>query len=198
MPQARQKSWRRIFSSEICVQVKNQETKLGTSVHENRAILLLGSNSSDAGVALQEAMAMLGEEMHLERKGSIWQTAAWGFEGPDFLNQAVEVRWALALDNLMERCLAVERAMGRLRNPQAQGYENRRMDIDIILWSKGEYQSDSVIVPHPRMEFRRFVLQPLAEHWGNWNHPTLNMTVAELLDRCSDENLIHLQQTIEN
>ena len=169
-----------------------QSNRIPAEHCQNRALLLLGSNAEDAEGALGEACRLLAEVADVLEMGSLWRTAAWGFEGPDFLNQVVEVCWHEGLDRLMEHGLAIETRMGRVRNPAASTYENRRMDIDILLWSEGEYQSDLLIVPHPRMHLRRFVLQPLAEKWGNWFHPIQNLSVQELLARCGDENLVHL------
>ncbi|MEY2999450.1 MAG: 2-amino-4-hydroxy-6-hydroxymethyldihydropteridine diphosphokinase [Bacteroidota bacterium] len=178
--------------------MKNQVTKVHPTGQMHRVLLMLGSNAWDAPQALAEAQEVLNERVQIIRAGSIWQTPAWGFEGPDFLNQVLEAHWEEPLEALMAWALEVEKRLGRVRNPSATTYENRRMDIDLILWSGGEYRVDSVVVPHPRMEIRRFVLHPLAEHWGEWQHPIQKCTVSELLTRCSDENLIHLHQTTEN
>ena len=170
----------------------NQSNRIPGEHCQNRALLLLGSNSEDAVDALARARGFLAELTEVVQEGSIWRTAAWGFKAPDFLNQVLEVCWEGDLELLMTRALEVEKRLGRVRNPAATGYESRRMDIDVILWSAGEYHSDSVTVPHPRMHLRRFVLQPMAEHWGDWMHPKENLSVQELLTRCGDENLVHL------
>ncbi len=178
--------------------MKNKKTKVHPAGHMDRVLLMLGSNAEDASDALVEAQEALVEQVDIRLRGSVWRTPAWGFEGPDFLNQVLEVYWEDSLNELMDHALGVEMRLGRVRNPAAIAYENRRMDIDLILWSGGQYQSDTVIVPHPHMEIRRFVLHPLVEHWGDWVHPVQNCSISELLARCCDENLIHLQQTIEN
>ncbi|MFM1884777.1 MAG: 2-amino-4-hydroxy-6-hydroxymethyldihydropteridine diphosphokinase [Bacteroidota bacterium] len=169
-----------------------QSNRIPAEQCQNRALLLLGSNAEDAVQALALARGYLAESTSLLQEGSLWRTAAWGFEGPDFINQVVEVCWEGELDALMTCALEVEKRLGRVRNPTAIGYENRRMDIDVILWSGGQYRSHNLIVPHPRMHLRRFVLQPLAEYWADWEHPVENLRVQELLARCGDENLIHL------
>lgn len=170
----------------------DQSNRIPAEQCQNRALLLLGSNAEDAVSALAEARNSLAEETAVLKEGSLWRTAAWGFEGPDFVNQVVEVCWEGPLDELMRFALETEKRMGRVRNPSANTYENRRIDMDVILWSGGEYQSDLLTVPHPRMHLRRFVLQPLVEFWADWMHPTENLSVQELLTRCGDENLVHL------
>ena len=169
-----------------------QSNRIPSEQCQNRALLLLGSNAKDAVQALALARGYLAESTPLLQEGSLWGTAAWGFEAPDFINQVVEVCWEGELDALMTCALEVEKRLGRVRNPTAVGYENRRMDIDLILWSGGEYSSDLLTVPHPRMHLRRFVLQPLAEYWADWLHPIENVTVQVLLQRCGDEHLVHL------
>ena len=169
-----------------------QSNRIPAEHCQNRALLLLGSNAEDALMALAEACDHLAQATAVLKEGSLWRTAAWGFQGPDFINQVVEVCWEGPLEALMTVALEVEQRMGRVRNPSATTYENRRIDIDLILWSGGEYRSDLLTVPHPRMHLRRFVLQPLAEYWGNWFHPIQNLSVQELLARCGDENLVHL------
>lgn len=164
---------------------------------QNRAILLLGSNAPDALFALGQAREALQRETEIVLAGSLWRSAAWGFEGPDFINQAVEVTWEGDLSVFMTRCIEIEKKLGRVRNTAVSGYENRRIDLDIILWEGGVYVSENLIVPHPRMHIRRFVLHPVAEHWGEWIHPVENLSVRALLACCRDENLVHLHQTTE-
>jgi 2-amino-4-hydroxy-6-hydroxymethyldihydropteridine diphosphokinase len=177
-----------------------------------KVLLLLGSNSEDAAEVLSEARAALARralndgaapEPHavagavagapITRVGSLWRTAAWGFEGPDFVNQIVEIEWNGEPKSLLLECLEVERQLGRIRPTGGPRYTSRRIDIDLILTNPFMTLADAELeLPHPRMHQRRFVLQPLAEHWADWQANVLGHSVAELLFLCSDPNSVHL------
>ena len=168
--------------------------KVSPTSDTTHALLLLGSNKGDAFALLQSAVSALSAEMTLVEQGSIYQTAAWGFDGPAFLNQVVEVRYKGNAHALLATCLAIESAHGRVRNPVAKGYESRSMDIDILLIANQVVDSETLKVPHPRMLERRFVMLPLAEKWSSWVHPLKNQTIASLFLACKDEIDVDLCQ----
>ena len=177
-----------------------------------KVLLLLGSNSEDALEVLSEARAALARRAAdggvapvahaaeggvagapITRTGSLWRTAAWGFEGPDFINQVVEIEWNGEPKDLLLECLEVERRLGRIRPAGGPRYTSRRIDIDLILTQPFVTSADADLeLPHPRMHQRRFVLEPLAEHWADWQANVLGHSVAELLLVCSDPNSVHL------
>jgi len=138
---------------------------------------------------MASACEHLAQHMVVVRQGALWSSPAWGFEGAPFLNQAVEVAWEGGPDALLARALTIEAAHGRVRNMNAAGYEDRSLDIDLIMWDGGEHQSSALELPHPRMASRRFVLAPLAEHWSDWQHPN-GHRVAELLAACADDSVV--------
>lgn len=94
--------------------MKNQVTKVHPTGQMHRVLLMLGSNAWDAPQALAEAQEVLNERVQIIRAGSIWQTPAWGFEGPDFLNQVLEAHWEEPLEALMAWALEVEKRLGRV------------------------------------------------------------------------------------
>lgn len=177
-----------------------------------KVLLLLGSNSEDAASVLGEARAALAQRApqggaapvtfapedseagaHVTRTGSLWRTAAWGFEGPDFINQVIEIEWNGEPKSLLLECLEVERRLGRIRPTGGPRYTSRRIDIDLILTQPFMTLADAELeLPHPRMHQRRFVLEPLAEHWSDWQANDLGHSVADLLFVCSDPNSVHL------
>ena len=158
-----------------------------------KVLLLLGSNSEDAIKVLAEAGRVLSAKTPILRAGSLWRTAAWGFEGPDFINQVLEVEWTGEPIALLEFCLETERLLGRVRSADAPRYESRRIDIDLLLASPFLTMADPRLqLPHPRMAQRRFVLQPLAEYWSDWIADESGRPVSELLSACSDRNFVHL------
>ena len=158
-----------------------------------KVLLLLGSNSEDAIKVLAEAGLLLSAKTPILRAGSLWRTAAWGFDGPDFINQVLEVEWTGEPLALLEFCLETERLLGRVRSADAPRYESRRIDIDLLLTSPfRSLEEPRLQLPHPRMPQRRFVLQPLAEHWSDWVANESGRPVSELLSACSDRNFVHL------
>lgn len=165
-----------------------------------KVLLLLGSNSDDAASVLSEARAALAQRATLTRAGSLWRTAAWGFEGPDFVNQVIEIEWDGELSVLLETCLEIERLLGRLRPVGGPRYSSRRIDIDLLVTEPFLALANPVLeLPHPRMHQRRFVLEPLAEHWGHWQAHADGSSVRDLLLVCADTNSVHLlSNSIEN
>src|SRR5205807_9415964 len=104
-------------------------------------------------------------------------SARWPDHAPSFLNAATELRTALAAHALLHRLLEIEKELGRNRRDK---WEPRLIDLDLLLHGDHILSSQELIVPHPLMHERRFVLQPLAEIAPDVVHPTLQMSIAGL------------------
>jgi 2-amino-4-hydroxy-6-hydroxymethyldihydropteridine diphosphokinase len=146
----------------------------------NLAYLSLGSNMGDREAHLHAAISRMQSEGPVVSVSSFYET-----EPVDFTDQAWFLNCALALETtrtpqqLMSDILAIEQEMGRQR---IQKNGPRIIDIDILLFSDTIIDSPDLIVPHPAMENRRFVLEPLAEIAPGARHPRLHKTIRELLD----------------
>lgn len=153
---------------------------------EGAAVFLgLGSNVGDREEALEQAARGLAERgFATQRTSSTWHTEPVG--GPPqewFLNSVVEGQTRLLPRELLLACLDTERAMGRVRNER---YGPRRIDIDILFYGSERIEEPGLVVPHPRLAERRFVLEPLHEIAPGFVHPVLGATVSELRRRCPD------------
>lgn len=105
--------------------------------------------------------------------------------GPDFLNSVMIVESALGPRELLVGLLAVERAQGRDRSRERR-WGARTLDLDLLFVDDAVVKDDGLVVPHPRLHERRFVLEPLARVAPGWLHPVLGLTVLELLARLED------------
>lgn len=156
------------------------------------AYIALGSNLGNREANLRRALAMLIEtpQIHIRRISSWVETTAVGGpeDSPAFLNAAVEAQVSLTPQALMTRLLEIEQQMGRIRRTK---WEPRIIDMDLLLFGNAIISSQDLIVPHPLMHERAFVLKPLAEIAPNAVHPALNATVAGLL-----ESLNHTERHI--
>jgi 2-amino-4-hydroxy-6-hydroxymethyldihydropteridine diphosphokinase len=127
------------------------------------AYLGLGSNLGDRRQYLAAAVCALNEEpgLRVEKTSSVYETKPVGVvEQPDFLNLVAQVTTELPAHDLLARCLRIETALGRVRTER---WGPRTVDID-VLWYDGQVVNDAdLILPHPRMATRAFVLVPLAE-----------------------------------
>jgi 2-amino-4-hydroxy-6-hydroxymethyldihydropteridine diphosphokinase len=147
--------------------------------------LSLGSNKGSRLKALALAnREIAGRIGAIVAFSSIYETEPWGFKADkNFLNQVVGIETNLEPDVLMTELLKLESLMGRERSV---GYQSREIDIDILLYADRVVQDDHLQIPHPRMQLRKFVLEPLVELVPDIIHPVFGNTATELLEQCLD------------
>ncbi|WP_417767901.1 2-amino-4-hydroxy-6-hydroxymethyldihydropteridine diphosphokinase [Stappia sp.] len=138
------------------------ETRNGDLV---RAALGLGSNIGDTRAHLDAALAALAATpgIVVVARSSDYRTPPWGpVPQDDYRNACVVIETRLSPLALLERCLAVERELGRVRDIR---WGPRIIDIDVLVYGQEAVEQDGLSIPHPRMSERAFVLVPLAEIW---------------------------------
>jgi 2-amino-4-hydroxy-6-hydroxymethyldihydropteridine diphosphokinase len=126
------------------------------------AYVALGSNLGDRLANLQRAAGLLGarDRVRLLRSSRVYETDPVGPPQPDYLNVVVEAETTLPPRGLLEACLAVEDEMGRVRSER---WGPRVIDVDVLTYGGEEVDEPGLVVPHPRMHERAFVLAPLLE-----------------------------------
>lgn len=149
--------------------------------------LSLGSNLGDRVAHLQSAINQIGELVgHVIKVSSIYRSASWGYQGKDYLNCCIEVSTSLTPERLLEAIQKIEGSLGRVRNSDA-GYQDRSIDIDVLLFDDEIIFYNDLKVPHPRMLERKFVLVPLTEIAPNIIHPIEKKTILICLQNCQDQ-----------
>ena len=142
--------------------------------------LSLGSNLGDREANLQAAMERVGDWGNISARSSIYETEPVDFEQqPWFLNSVISLETDLMPKQLLDKILAAEQQMGR-RRLQSKG--PRVIDIDILFFGRSIVDTGRLVIPHPSLHERRFVLEPLCEIAPDLRHPGLKRTIRELLD----------------
>lgn len=151
----------------------------------HKLYILLGSNLDNPAEQLKQARKMISASIgKIKSSSSIYRTAAWGkTDQQDFLNQVIEVKTKLAAPECMSTLLDIESEMGRIRTVKNAP---RIIDLDILYFDNAIIESEGLIVPHPALAQRRFVLIPLNEIAPDFIHPVYKISNARLLQQCSD------------
>ncbi len=154
------------------------------------AYLLLGGNLGDVSAYFNQAIQLLEEHLTISKVSSLYKSEPWGFKAENlFLNQGIEICTNLTPHELLTLVLRIESSLGRIRKSEG-GYSSRKIDIDILLYQDIAINNSELTIPHPRMHERKFALLPMVELSSNFVHPTLNKTMAELLDSTTDQSNI--------
>ncbi len=154
------------------------------------ALVALGSNLGDRRQNLQRAVALLAATPGIQVKDISRLRATRPIGGPagqmEFLNGAALLETSLSPEQLRAAMAEVETVLGRVRPQTSSAWGSRTIDLDLLLYGQETIETPDLIVPHPRMAFRRFVIEPAAEIAPDWRHPTIGWTMAELRDHLRD------------
>ncbi len=148
--------------------------------------LSLGSNQGNREAYLQEAIDRLSQaRVCVLRISSVYETEPQDFpDQPWFLNLVLEASTELFPMQLLSRIQAIETELGRSRRiPKGP----RTIDIDILLFGRFIVDAPRLVIPHPRLHQRRFVLEPLAEIAPELRHPVFRKSMRELLEGTKDQ-----------
>ena len=160
--------------------------------------LSLGTNQGDKLENLQNAIHLIDESIGgVQKISAIYKSPSWGFEGNEFFNICISVSTDQLPATLLESLLAIEKELGRTRANQ-EGYQNRNIDIDILLFEDEVILSKTLTVPHSKMLERKFVLLPLVEIAPNTIHPIEKKQLHVCLQNCSDTSeVLKIPQRLE-
>lgn len=127
------------------------------------AYIALGSNLADPRAQVERGFAALAAlpDTRLQARSRLYRTRPWGvLDQPDFVNAAARITTSLSPRGLLERLQAIEARAGRVRGVR---YGPRTLDLDLLLYGDAVIREPDLVVPHPRLHERAFVLAPLAD-----------------------------------
>lgn len=146
----------------------------------NRAFIAFGSNLGESREIIDKALSMIESSgCQLINISNIYETEPYGYKDqPNFINGAVEIATDMNCRELLTRLLSIESELGRVRKIH---WGPRVIDLDIIFFNDEIYKEKDLIVPHPDMQNRDFVLEPLNDICPKYKHPILGKSVEEML-----------------
>ena len=153
------------------------------------AYIGIGSNLGDRELNCKQAVGLLRQKgITVSKESSLYETKPWGVtDQPLFLNMAIEIETDLKPFELLRTLKDIEKEMGR---EETFLWGPRIIDLDILLYDNNIVDEKDLRIPHPNMQDREFVLRPLCEIAGDVPHPSLLLSIEELLQRLkSTENM---------
>ena len=155
-----------------------------------RVCLSLGSNLGPRETYLRKALQALDKELgSLDKCSSFYETLPWGFSSDSlFLNAAACFDTLLSPEEVLAVTQQIEKSLGRKEKSRQGQYADRCIDIDILLYDDRVIETPDMILPHPHMAERMFVLEPLAEIMPHMLHPQLRKTILQLKEELAERS----------
>ena len=156
----------------------------------HKVYLSLGGNLGDKPSNFKKTLEFTQKELGTPVKiSSVYETPPWGFRAREkFWNQVIMIETQKSPEELLNKIQAIEKQFNRKRTPGI--YLSREMDIDILYYDELSMMSDKLVIPHPQIEHRKFVLVPLTEIAPDLKHPISGLTSLKMLEDCRDECVI--------
>jgi len=149
--------------------------------------LSIGSNKGNRYSFIKEALRLIRKDIgKVILMSKIYETKSWGFQSDDFLNICIMIKSELLPSELLNKLKNIEYRLGRIRN--STKILAREIDIDILFYSDKIVNYENLIIPHPRLHLRNFVLYPLHDIASDFIHPILLKPINELLEECEDND----------
>ncbi|MDQ0216173.1 2-amino-4-hydroxy-6-hydroxymethyldihydropteridine diphosphokinase [Oikeobacillus pervagus] len=162
----------------------------------NIAYLSLGTNLGDRILYFKKAVERISQEENIliKASSSIYETDPVGFVNQGkFLNIVLKIETDLTAGDLLDVCMEIEKELGRIRYFK---WGPRTIDLDILMYNQENIETERLIIPHPRMHERAFVLIPLLEIDPLVKHPTLGIPLIEQLETIQDKEGVKLWRQI--
>ena len=150
----------------------------------NTVYLGLGTNLGDKQKNIEVAFEKIEEQIgDITSISALYLSKPYGFDSDNlFVNCAISIRTFLTPQELLNETQRIEKEMGRIDKSGSNGYADRIIDIDILFYNQLIVNELDLIIPHPHLQKRDFVLKPLVEIAPQLNHPLLNESMTELLN----------------
>lgn len=147
----------------------------------------IGSNKGNRSQLINEAIDKIDISIgRVELKSSIYETQSWGFKSNNFYNVCLLIESSLSVESIFNKILKIEKDMGRLKS--GNKYSDRCIDIDILFVEEIIVNNKNLIIPHPRLHLRKFVLTPMLDIAPDLIHPILNKSIKQLELECDDND----------
>lgn len=153
-----------------------------------KAVLLTGGNLGDIDKSMVQARELIARRAgEIVAESKIYTSEAWGFESDNlFKNQVIIIDTPLSPLELLDTTQQIESELGRVRPVNKNGYTSRTMDIDILYIDNAVIRSRRLTIPHPLIQFREFVLNPLTEVAPKWENPSTGKNSEQMLAQLAE------------
>ena len=155
----------------------------------NTVYIQLGSNIGERESFISKSMEQIEENIgEIITESSVFETIPWGNENQNnFLNSVIKIKTPFDSFKVLKKSQEIENNLGRVR---VEKWGERTIDIDILFYNNKIINTKELIIPHPLIQQRKFVLVPLSEIAPNYTHPILKKSISTLLSECKDNQKI--------